>query len=123
MMRPLQIINAAGQIANPTLNPKPLPLFIEAINKHLAIITASTKQVRVPNIGGAENPGIISMKSLQTINGFLLVHDPQVDGIIDTRGVKELVGEHINCVNSMVQSIVQQLRVFVNLPEDALPVH
>ena len=62
------------------------------------------------------------MEALKTVDGFLFIHDPEVDSVITWCGVEELAGHHVNGVDSVVEWVVEKFWVLVNLPEDALTI-
>ena len=62
------------------------------------------------------------MKVLHCEDRSLLVHNPEIDTVIDGACNEELVVDCIDCVGRMLLVPVDQLTVFVNLPEDDLSV-
>jgi hypothetical protein len=43
------------------------------------------------------------MKTLQTVDRFFFIHDPQVDRIVTRCCVEELTREHVNRVNRVIK--------------------
>lgn len=52
----------------------------------------------------------------------LLVHYPQIYTVIDRPGNEELVADHVNCVRRVLLVLIQEFRVFIDLPENDLAV-
>lgn len=63
------------------------------------------------------------MAVLDGADRSLLVHEPQINGIIGVRACNEVLGvDHVQRISEMLRVPVQQLRVFVHFPEDDLPI-
>lgn len=98
-------------------------LFDELVKVNASIIATTGHQVTAFDRCGGKQPRLILMTVVECEYWALLVHDPEIEAIIRMRTChEEMVVDDIQSISVMLRVFVEQLRIFIYLPEDNLAI-
>jgi hypothetical protein len=63
---------------------------VESINDDLAVVRSTAEKIAVADSGRTQNPTVVLMQACQRKDRFLLVHNPEVDGVVRRPGYEKL---------------------------------